>query len=459
MKNTILPLLTDSTDWIYQPDLSDEFNGPELDSRWCPYYQASWGDMDASRARYRFITESDGTISLELYVDNAGQGYWQPWRESNNTYKVAGITGGARDYMNMWPSGGFPITNHVPYYDGFATRYGYFEIRARFLSGSGLAPAFWFLGMQDAAYTENVEVDVPEVFTKNNYVKFNLLPRQGDMQNVSDVTDYGAGTDLPDVEDGYHVYGFEWDPEFIKFYIDGQLVSTIDVAIDYRMFPLISLNHHETNNSEVGNIYDNDPPLPNDETFTIDYYRVFKKPDTPADPWPNYKNPLAPGYNIAERAFINIYGYDGDNSTTREGKLNDGDYYSVADTYPKGSGTDEENARWYNDQFHYIYIEWHQAVDFDTLVLYATEAQSTAPENISIEVSDDGYTDWTAIQTDIALSWQTDDPNTAEGVTVMLETLQQQNLHMRIVINSAPESYALSEIEIGTQITATTHYR
>lgn len=204
MSTPILPFLPDNADWIYQPDLSDEFNGPDLDPRWCPYYQASWGDLDASRARYRFITESDGTVSLELYVDNAGQGYWQPWRASNNTYKVAGITGGARDYMNMWPSGGFPITNHVPYYDGFATRYGYFEIRTRFLSGSGLAPAFWFLGMQDAAYTENIEVDSPEVFTLENVVKFNLLPRQGEASQ-SLVTAYGEGATLPDLDDGYHI--------------------------------------------------------------------------------------------------------------------------------------------------------------------------------------------------------------------------------------------------------------
>lgn len=277
MSTPILPFLPDNADWIYQPDLSDEFNGPDLDPRWCPYYQASWGDLDASRARYRFITESDGTVSLELYVDNTGQGYWQPWRASNNTYKVAGITGGTRDYMNMWPSGGFPITNHMPYYDAFATRYGYFEIRTRFLSGSGLAPAFWFLGMQDAVYTENMEVDSPEVFTLENVVKFNLLPRQGEASQ-SLVTAYGEGATLPDLDDSYHIYGLEWDPEYLKLYIDGQLVSTIESAIDYRMFPLISLNHHETNNAEVGNIYDNDPPLPNDETFTIDYYRVFRPP-------------------------------------------------------------------------------------------------------------------------------------------------------------------------------------
>lgn len=174
------------------------------------------------------------------------------------------------------------------------TRYGYFEIRTRFLSGSGLAPAFWFLGMQDAAYTENMEVDSPEVFTLENVVKFNLLPRQGEASQ-SLVTAYGEGATLPDLDDGYHIYGLEWDPEYLKLYIDGQLVSTIETEIDYRMFPLISLNHHETNNTEVGNIYDNDPPLPNDETFTIDYYRVFKKADTPAAPWPNYQNPLLPG--------------------------------------------------------------------------------------------------------------------------------------------------------------------
>ncbi|MCU3614111.1 glycosyl hydrolase family 16, partial [Enterobacter hormaechei subsp. oharae] len=63
MSTPILPFLPDNADWIYQPNLSDEFNGPDLDPRWCPYYQASWGDLDASRARYRFITESDGTVS------------------------------------------------------------------------------------------------------------------------------------------------------------------------------------------------------------------------------------------------------------------------------------------------------------------------------------------------------------------------------------------------------------
>lgn len=273
------------------------------------------------------------------------------------------------------------------------------------------------------------------------------------------MTAYGEGATLPDLDDGYHIYGLEWDPEYLKLYIDGQLVSTIEVAIDYRMFPLISLNHHETNNPDVGNIYDNDPPLPNDETFTIDYYRVFKKADTPADPWPNYQNPLLPGYNIAERAFINIYGYDGDNSTSREGKLNDGDYFSVADTYPKGSGTEEENERWYNDQFRYIYIEWHQPVDFDTVILYATQAHSTAPQNIRIEISADGYGNWTTVKPDFDLGWQTDDPGIAEGLKITLDAPLQQNQHARIVINTAPESYALSEIEIGTQINATTRFK
>lgn len=33
MSTPILPLLPDNADWIYQPDLSDEFNGPDLDPR------------------------------------------------------------------------------------------------------------------------------------------------------------------------------------------------------------------------------------------------------------------------------------------------------------------------------------------------------------------------------------------------------------------------------------------
>lgn len=168
---------------------------------------------------------------------------------------------------------------------------------------------------------------------------------------------------------------------------------------------------------------------------------------------------MLPGYNIAERAFINIYGFNGETSALREGKLNDRDYFSVADTYPKGSGTDEENERWYNDQFRFIYIEWHQQVDYDTLILYATQAHSTAPQNIRIEVSDDGYSNWTVIKPDLDLIWHTDDLNIAEGFAITLDSPLQQNKHARIVINRAPERFALSEIEIGTQITAVNRFR
>ncbi|MDJ3479448.1 hypothetical protein LEB14_01065 [Salmonella enterica] len=98
-------------------------------------------------------------------------------------------------------------------------------------------------------------------------------------------------------------------------------------------------------------------------------------------------------------------------------------------------------------------------MDFDTLVLYATQAQSTAPQNIRIEVSADGYGDWTVVKPDFDLDWQTDDPSIAEGLKITLDTPLQQNKHARIVINTAPESYALSEIEIGTQINATTRFK
>ena len=215
---TILPTPKDlQSTYSYYDVLSDEFNGSVSDM-WLMDYMPWWSDtaereQSGTKTRYRFI-DADGkdNQSLQIYV-NGGKSYggsefstllfreivWSTklgckrslsstnYTKNNWNSKFAGFMAGGKDYLNTFRGSEAPIENHSNYSDAGATTYGYFEARVKFLSmksGQGLAPAFWFIGMQDGVYDLG-EVDVFE-FLDNYTLDFTIHPK-GD-PNISKVT-------------------------------------------------------------------------------------------------------------------------------------------------------------------------------------------------------------------------------------------------------------------------------
>ncbi|MCC8022690.1 MAG: glycoside hydrolase family 16 protein, partial [Clostridiales bacterium] len=70
----------------------------------------------------------------------------------------------------------------------------------------------------------------------------------------------------------YHVYGFEWDEEGTKFYLDGELVQETDRSPNYPMMTILSL-YTDAGMGADENIYPK-------EAY-IDYFRVYKKDEAP----------------------------------------------------------------------------------------------------------------------------------------------------------------------------------
>ncbi len=111
-------------------------------------------------------------------------------------------------------------------------KYGYVEMRAKLPYRHGAWPSFWMKG--DTAHLRTdwfPETDIFEVFSSNGSLGANLHKWgplghemiQGDENNPK------RGYTFENTEtlnDEYHIYGLEWTPEAMKFYVDDNCYYT-----------------------------------------------------------------------------------------------------------------------------------------------------------------------------------------------------------------------------------------
>jgi beta-glucanase (GH16 family) len=113
-------------------------------------------------------------------------------------------------------------------------RYGYYETSVKIDGGYGWHEAFWTSWMsgfddKNPAYKSmgKIEIDCFEHYADhaNNYFTYGAIqwsPVKGKINR-----DYmTASSNLSDV---YHVFGFEYTPDYLNYYFDGKLLKTVDV--------------------------------------------------------------------------------------------------------------------------------------------------------------------------------------------------------------------------------------
>lgn len=128
--------------------------------------------------------------------------------------------------------------------------YGYLEIRAKVPHGKGMWPAFWLKCSNDQyehskgdvklGYEQNLpfygEVDVFEVFGDDTLIpNLHKWSTGGHDQatdhldkvtvNKKNIADFGTND--------WHTYGFEWTPDKMSMYIDGQVYQTFDLNVNF----------------------------------------------------------------------------------------------------------------------------------------------------------------------------------------------------------------------------------
>lgn len=160
----------------------------------------------------------------------------------------------------------------------FEQQYGRWEARIRLPYGKGIWPAFWLLGDDNNGteiWPQIGEIDIMEYLGDEPTVTFGTVHGPGYSGGESISKSYELDNDRFDT--GFHIFGIEWGPGYINFYVDDVLYNQItpeDVPGEW----VFDDSFYIILNIAVGGSL---PGAPNAETvfpqrMLVDYVRVYK---------------------------------------------------------------------------------------------------------------------------------------------------------------------------------------
>jgi beta-glucanase (GH16 family) len=159
----------------------------------------------------------------------------------------------------------------------FETKYGRLEARIKLPRGKGLWPAFWMLGSNSdtAIWPACGEIDIMEYLGSSPTKIFGTVHGPGYSGGNAITKTYTLQNSRFDTD--FHVFGVEWDENYINFYVDNVLYNQItpsDVTGDW----VFNNPFYMILNMAVGGNY---PGAPNSETpfpqeMLVDYVRVYQ---------------------------------------------------------------------------------------------------------------------------------------------------------------------------------------
>lgn len=113
--------------------------------------------------------------------------------------------------------------------------YGRFEVRAKIPVSSGAWPAIWLLGNK-WEWPQNGEIDMMEYYIKDGKASILANACWGSKQRWqavwdSSVTPFSHFTDKdPQWADKFHIWRMDWDKNYIRLYLDDELLNEIDLS-------------------------------------------------------------------------------------------------------------------------------------------------------------------------------------------------------------------------------------
>ena len=103
--------------------------------------------------------------------------------------------------------------------------YGRFEARIQLPWGQGLWPAFWMLGTNSNVWPQRGEIDIMENRGSEPTINKGSVHGPGYSGGESVGKDYELTNGRFDNE--FHVFGIEWGPNYINYYVDDVLYNQI----------------------------------------------------------------------------------------------------------------------------------------------------------------------------------------------------------------------------------------
>lgn len=229
--------------WVKYEPMSDEFGGENLDDAKWTLGLYWWKGRQPALFRDKNVTVSDGELHLTMQKE-----------EVPDKFKKLGY----KDYTS------------AALHTKVRSSYGYYEVKAKPMNSAG-SSSFWFQKEETPGWM--TEIDVFEISGKtpgfeqkvNMNVHVFRTPQENEHWSVG-----GVWIAPWRLADGYHVYGLEWTPDEIKFFVDGVVVRTVENTHWHQ--PLHLIFDSETMPDWFGMPKDKDLP----STYSIEYVRAWK---------------------------------------------------------------------------------------------------------------------------------------------------------------------------------------
>lgn len=249
---------------------SDEFNGSVVD-------ESKWNIIEGM-ANHGAIYNR-GAVSIQKDGENS---YLAINSKNYDTTDQLIAAVGLDRYQDQvlgshvtWSSGRVESKNK------FSFQFGRMAVRAKPNDSQGIWPAIWMLCQDETGHDE---IDVLEYLGQNAWDAwttnhFGILQKDKGSHGVA-TKNYEAWSQ------DFHVFEVEWDPEIIKFFIDGvQVHSTTEARDDGRdgmhhrsMFPILET---QVGDGWVGPVDYTKQNTKQDSDFLVDWVRVYQMADQP----------------------------------------------------------------------------------------------------------------------------------------------------------------------------------
>lgn len=313
MKAAILAFAACCAAWAAPPEsahwrlvFADEFEGAALDTAKWDYRT---GPRMWSEQRPENVSVSGGMLRIALKREKAGQ----------LDYTAGGVISKA------------------------AYKYGYYEARVRMPRGRGWHTSFWMMqngpksGMEDRFQ----EIDVCEQ-DSSDHSSYSV-----NWHSYKPYVSFGyKRVPVPDLSADFHVYGAEFAPRAVRFYFDGALVHSIDVAAVPHFEQHIWLTSIATWLGETSSV--EDAALP--ETALFDWVRYYQRTE-----------PEAPSGSAANLAALI-------QPTPETARFADPDYYIWCGSVTLGD----------DRKYHMYYSRWPRKLGFNAWVTHSEIAHAVA---------------------------------------------------------------------------------
>lgn len=160
--------------------------------------------------------------------------------------------------------------------DKFEQAYGRFEARIRLPWGQGLWPAFWMLGadIDTNPWPGAGEIDIMELRGQNPATVLGTVHGPGYSGGQSISKSYTLKNGRFDTD--FHIFGIEWTPDYVNFYVDDVLYNQITPA-DVPGEWVFNKPFYILMNVAVGGNFVGPPNAQTvfPQTMLVDYVRVY----------------------------------------------------------------------------------------------------------------------------------------------------------------------------------------